>query len=64
MLMCLMLMKISIFFKNFKFEISKCQEVTFCDECPREFLEKVWLKKNDNCGRSSVLKFHSHRAPC
>ena len=29
----------------------------FFEECSREFLEKVWLKKNHNCGRSSVLKF-------
>ncbi len=28
-----------------------------CEDCPREILEKVWLKKNHNCGRSRVLKF-------
>ena len=28
---------------------------SFCEECNREYLGKGWLKKNYNCGRSSVL---------
>ncbi len=36
--------KFQSFFK-IKFKISKFLYVTFCEDCYREFLEKVWLKK-------------------
>ncbi len=38
--------------QNFKISIGN-----FCEDYHREHLEKVWLKNNHNCRRSSVLKF-------
>ncbi len=35
---------------NFKITID-----TFCEVCHGEYLENVWMKKNDNC-RSGVLQ--------
>ncbi len=29
----------------------------FYEDCYREWVEKVWLQKNNNCGRRRVLKF-------
>ncbi len=47
------------FFKTFKFKNSTFQEATtdFYVDCYREYLEKVWSKKNQNCRTSKVLKF-------
>ena len=39
-----MLMKISIFFKKIKFEISKCQEVTFVGTVTGQ-IQKCLIKK-------------------
>ncbi len=44
--------------KNLNFKMP----INFCDDCHRECLEKVCLKKNHNCGGSRLWNFHSHIA--
>ncbi len=52
-----MLMKISIYLNNIEIRNFKMPSGNFCEDSHGGFLEKVWLKKNHNRGRSSVMKF-------
>ena len=47
-------------FKTFLIWNVKTPRSNFCEDCRRKCLEKVWLKKNQNCGRKIFTPIRSH----